>query len=142
MTNFNSVVTEVLEELGITGEYKQIAQYLIQSKEDLQAFLSFVGLPSGGSMHTAVRMLQNKKREENLPTLEHFTMIYNLDPIQALENLFQQPLSNSHIKLFTTSNITLEELYERYSNNLTVQYIPFIKFFNQPKTEEHELFTV
>ncbi len=141
MENFNNVVSEVLGELEIKGEHKQIAQHLIQSEDDLQALLSNVGQASGGNMHTAVRMFQNQKREENLSSFNQFVSVYNEDEKKALEDLFKQPLSNAHIKLFTESNISLEALYERYTSNLTVQFVPFIRFWDQP-TKEMVLFEV
>ncbi len=141
MENFKNVVTEVLNELGIKGEHKQIAQYLLQSEEDLQELLSYVGQPSDGNMHVAVGMFQKQKREENLPTFNQFVSVYNEDKQDALSNLFQQPLSNTYVKLFTDSNISLDALYERYSSNLSVQYVPFIRFWDQP-TKELELFMI
>lgn len=96
--------------------------FLVKSEEDLVFFKEKNNFMS--QFHSLIA-LRDEKIKQNYITLNRFIEEFSQNKVQALENLFVEPIEEYDIKLLENSDITITELYYKHAKNKNKRFLSY-----------------
>lgn len=96
------------------GEHKRLLSFLISTKDELTEFME--RFYNGNTILNMIKY-QKHKRETNKMKQASFLRLYHDNQIEAIQSLFQEPLTDADINLLKRYKVTPAQLYERLQLN-------------------------
>lgn len=105
-------------------DHQNLLSFLIQTDVELDEFMD--SFYSGDIIRSMIKY-QEYKRRSNRMSLEEFVKCFEANKKEALERLFQEPLTNHCVQLMSKYNVTQTEIYCKFQKLSNESYLGIIK---------------